>query len=120
MSNLGLAYEAKGMYEEAIREYDRAISLGGADPELTSCLAAVYALPGGEPRRTMLEELKELSRRRHLSHYDIALVHTALGDREQALASLEKGYEKRNEDVGLLKLTQGLTACGGSRDSSAC
>jgi hypothetical protein len=42
----------------------------------------------------MLDELKELPRSRHVSHYDIAMVHTALGDKEQALASLEKSYEK--------------------------
>jgi DNA-binding winged helix-turn-helix (wHTH) protein/tetratricopeptide (TPR) repeat protein len=92
---LGLAYEAKGMYDEAIREYDQAIVLGGADPELTARVAAVYALSGRRPEaRMMLDELKELSRCRHVSHYDIATVHTALGDKEQALASLEKSYEK--------------------------
>jgi hypothetical protein len=47
------------MYDEAIREYDE------------------------------LKELKELSRCRHVLHYDIATVRTALGDKEQALASLE-------------------------------
>jgi DNA-binding winged helix-turn-helix (wHTH) protein/Flp pilus assembly protein TadD len=102
---LGLAYEAKGMYEEAIREYDQAISLGGADPELTACLAAVYALSGRRTEaRMMLDELRQLSRRRHVSHYDLALVHIALGDEEQALASLEDGYEKRDADLAVLKV----------------
>ena len=51
----------------------------------------------------MLDELKELSRCRHVSDYDIATVHTALGDKEQALASLEKGYEKL-ESLGALNV----------------
>lgn len=51
---LGLAYEAKGMYDEAIREYDLAISLSGADPELTTCLAAVYALSGRRTEARMI------------------------------------------------------------------
>jgi tetratricopeptide (TPR) repeat protein len=97
---LGLVHEAKGMYEEAIREYDQAISLGGADPELTACLAAVYALSGRRTEaRMMLDELKQLSRRRRVSIYLLALVHTALGDKEQALAALEKGYETREDDL---------------------
>jgi len=102
---LGVAYETKGMYEEAIREYEQAISLAGADPELTACLAGVYALSGRRTEaRMMLDELKQLSVTRQATNYLIALVYTGLGDKEYALASLERGYEKREVDLAALKI----------------
>ena len=39
-----------------------------------------------------------------MSNYLIALVYTGLGDKEQALASLERGYEKREVDLAALKI----------------
>ena len=111
---LGLAYETKGMYEEAIREYDQAIRLGGSHPELIACLAAVYALSG---RRTdaliMLDELKQLSRSRHVSHYDMATVHTALGDKEQALLWRRSKRAMKLESVAALNVDPRLDSLRG-------
>jgi hypothetical protein len=45
----------------------------------------------------MLEGLKQLSSTRYVSPYSVALVHAGLGDRDQALAWLEKAYVERSD-----------------------
>jgi hypothetical protein len=45
--------------------------------------------------RQILQELRERARQRYVSAYWMALVHTGLGEKEQALAELEKAREER-------------------------
>jgi hypothetical protein len=41
--------------------------------------------------------LRQLSSTRYVSPYSVALVHCGLGDRDQALAWLEKAYVERSD-----------------------
>ncbi len=43
----------------------------------------------------MLETLKERSKRRYVSPYSIAGIHTALGETDEAFRWLEKAFEER-------------------------
>ena len=45
----------------------------------------------------MLEGMRLLSATRYVSPYSVALVHCGLGDRDQALAWLEKAYVERSD-----------------------
>jgi adenylate cyclase len=54
--------------------------------------------------RKLLEELQEQSKHRYVSPYLIALVHIGLGERDQAIASLEQGYTDRDEWMMFLKV----------------
>jgi len=45
----------------------------------------------------MLEGLGHLSASRYVSPYSVALVHAGLGDRDQAMAWLEKAYAERSD-----------------------
>ena len=65
--------------------------------------ASALAGRKGEAVRA-LEDLKALSKTRHVSSIDIARVHIGLGDPDQALQSLEKAYEKRDEELMFLKV----------------
>ncbi|MGH9601497.1 MAG: tetratricopeptide repeat protein [Terriglobales bacterium] len=94
---LASAYEAKGMYKEAIAEYEKALSLGGP-PEVLAWLGHAHARAGNRKEALkILDEMKGPSKRKFVSAYDLAVIHTGLGEKDQALAWLEKAYEQRAE-----------------------
>jgi hypothetical protein len=49
----------------------------------------------------VIAELGETAKRRYVSPYDLATIYAGLGEKEQALAWLEKAYEDRSGWLGL-------------------
>jgi serine/threonine protein kinase/Flp pilus assembly protein TadD len=87
----------QGKYEDAIAEYKLAISLVGRTSQNLGELGNVYAVSGNRAEALkLLDELQEMSARQYVSPLDFAFIHTGLGDREQALAYLEKAYDERS------------------------
>lgn len=93
---LGLALEQKGLYEEAIAELSRARTLSGNNPWMVSALGHTLALAGkrNEAQR-VLGELRELSKARHVTPYDFAVVYQGLGQREQVIEWLQKLHKDK-------------------------
>ncbi|HEX8494584.1 MAG TPA: winged helix-turn-helix domain-containing protein [Pyrinomonadaceae bacterium] len=93
---LGLALEQKGFYEEAIAELSKARTLSGSNPWMVSALGHTLALAGkrNEARR-VLEELRELSKARHVTPYDFAVVYQGLGQHEQVMEWLQKLHKDK-------------------------
>jgi hypothetical protein len=52
----------------------------------------------------VLEELLKLSTERYVSPYNIATVYNGLGELDEALAWLERGYEQRDLRMSFLKV----------------
>ena len=52
----------------------------------------------------VLVELKDLSQRRYVSPYGIAMIYVGLGDKEQAFQWLERANDERNTELTLLKV----------------
>jgi tetratricopeptide (TPR) repeat protein len=100
----GLAYERKGQYAEAIAALEKARQLD-ANPFSLGNLGYVYAAAGkkAEAQKT-LEELKELSKQRYVSQYNIACIYAGLNDKDQAFAWLERAYHERSFMMALLKV----------------
>lgn len=92
---LGEAYETKQMYEEAITELKKALNGGG--PSAMAALGHGHAVAGriGEARRS-LRQLEELAKERYVSSYDVAVVLTGLGEKDQAFVRLGEAYEQRD------------------------
>jgi tetratricopeptide (TPR) repeat protein len=85
------AYAGKGMYREAIAESQETIKLGGDTPTDQIYLGRLYAKAG--ERGKAQEILKRLqTSREYVSPGELAVLYTALGEKEQAFASLEKAY----------------------------
>jgi tetratricopeptide (TPR) repeat protein len=104
-SSLGWDYLGKQMYEEALKEYKKALDLSGGAPSYLAYFASASALAGRKKEAVKaLEDLKALSKTRHVSSRDIASVHIALGEPDQALQWLEQAYEKRDELLMFLKV----------------
>jgi tetratricopeptide (TPR) repeat protein len=94
---LGLAYQQKRMYPEAIAELERARELSGDGPAYVASLGHAYAIAGREAdARRCLEEMRRTSERRFVASEQISLIHVGLGEREAALDLLEKGEEERS------------------------
>jgi eukaryotic-like serine/threonine-protein kinase len=101
---LALVYEAKRMYMEAIQEFERAGKLY-QDPTMKGWSGRVYALMGKrEQALQVAEELKQMSGERYVSPYMLAIIYTALGDKERAYEWLDKVYDERSYYVIWLKV----------------
>jgi TolB-like protein/DNA-binding winged helix-turn-helix (wHTH) protein len=103
---LPAAYEQKGMYGEAIAEFKSAIPLkGGSEVTYLAGLGHVYAVSGKKSEaRTLLDELKHLSAQEYVPAPNIALIYAGLGEKDQAFAWLEKGYEDRSFQMQWIKI----------------
>ena len=93
--NLGLAYERKKQYPEAIAALERA-RLADDNPSSLGYLGYVYGTAGkkAEAQRA-LEELKELAKKRYVSPYNFACIYAGLNDKDQAFEWLERTYQER-------------------------
>jgi TolB-like protein/Tfp pilus assembly protein PilF len=101
---LGQAYELKGSFPEAFAEYQTAGRMSD-DPLVLAFLGHAYAASGqrDEALKT-LNQLTEIARQRYVSAYSVAIVYAELGDKDQALNWLEKGFQERATKMAFLKI----------------
>ncbi len=101
---LEICYEQKGMFKEAVAEWQKTFTLGN-NPELAAAIGQDFATSGYKAvLQDWLEGLQELSKREYVSPYEIAQVHARLGDREQVFSWLEKAYAERDSGIVALKV----------------
>jgi TolB-like protein/DNA-binding winged helix-turn-helix (wHTH) protein/lipoprotein NlpI len=101
--DLGRAYEQKGMYEEAVIEFQKAINISKI-PRAISSLGHAYAASGRRKEaHKLIHELKELSQQQYVSPYFIATIYAGLGDKDQAFEWLSKAYVGRARHLMWLK-----------------
>jgi len=93
---LGQIYEDEGKLNEAIIEYSKANELGPT-PSNFAMLAHAYAKTGrmGETRK-ILDKLSDLSGQQYVGSYPLAIVHLALGEKDEALRLLEQSFVERD------------------------
>lgn len=99
------AYIDKGMFPEAIAEARRAKELSSV--QTISVAFEGYALAKLGKRdeaRAALSGLLKLSQERFVPPYHIALIYNALGDDDEALAWLKRGFEQRDPKMTFLKV----------------
>ena len=66
-----------------------------------------YAMMGAKDKaQDVIKQLTELSRRKYVSPMLIARVYAGLGDRHQAFASLEQGFQGRDYNMPYLRVDQ--------------
>jgi len=90
---LGTTYHQKAMYSEAIKEYQTAIGEIGRIPGALALLGYTYAVQGRKAEALKL--LDELSGHKYVSPYDLAIIYTGLGQKDDAITQLNKAYEER-------------------------
>ena len=101
---LGLSYEATGDLPRALAEFHRA-SGTTTIPWPSAELGHAYAILGKKREaEQILKQLKDRSKQSYVPAYDFAEIYIGLGDKEQALASLEKAYADRSMLLTFLKV----------------
>ncbi|GAC1692624.1 MAG: hypothetical protein NVS9B5_34900 [Terriglobales bacterium] len=102
---LGWVYDEKKMYREAVAEMEKAAKLGNRHEMILASLGKILGDSGKKQEATdLLEELKERSKHRYISPCLIALVQIGLGEKDQAIASLQQGYRDRDQWILYLKV----------------
>jgi TolB-like protein/DNA-binding winged helix-turn-helix (wHTH) protein/Flp pilus assembly protein TadD len=103
-NQLGQAYLQKNMNPEAITELQKAVELSGRSPTCIANLARAYAASGKRSEAVnLLAELKNHSNPGYSDASEIAVIYTGLGDSDQAMYWLQKGYEERFNPSVLLR-----------------
>ena len=96
-------YCEKQMYAEAIAEARRARDLNDLSTQPGAYLGYALAKSGkGRQATAELEALLKLSNERYVPPYLIALVHNGLGECDEALNCLERGFELRDPKMVFL------------------
>ena len=94
---LANSYELNGMYEECVTEHLQLESRGGTSPEKINALKQAYAATGWKGFwRKKLEQMLEESDRKPGFQKDLAIVYARLGEKDRALACLNKAYEEHD------------------------
>ena len=99
IAHKGLAevYSQIGKHDEAVSEIEKAIALSGRSVFILDDLGYIYARAGKRDEATkVLKDLDRLASDEYVPAYGRAVIHTALGDNEEALNWLEKSYEERS------------------------
>jgi TolB-like protein/Tfp pilus assembly protein PilF len=103
--NLGKVYVQQGKHSEAIAEFQKAREFSGTNTETIAVLGHALAVSGKRDKaQKVLDELESISKQRYVPPYNIAIVYAGLGENEQAIAWLEKGYEDRDVRLVFLKV----------------
>lgn len=98
----GLAYAQKGMYREAISDFQKAVKLSGS-PLMLAILGQAYAAAGKKAEaEKVLGDLRDLQDKLYVSPYTVAGIYAGLGDNNQAFKWLEKAFDER--DIWLVNL----------------
>ena len=94
---LGRAYEHKGRLPEAIAEFQLSLELEKENPEIWSALGHGYALSRNRiEAQKVLDHLKGLSAHSYVAPFDFAVIDAGLGEKDQAIASLNRAYAERS------------------------
>jgi serine/threonine protein kinase/Tfp pilus assembly protein PilF len=104
-NSLGRVYLEKGMYAEALSEFQTASKLRVEPVVSASNLAVFYAVSGNKSEaQKILDEVKQMPGQSDERPLMIARAYTALGEKDQAIEWLERAYQERAFSVFFLKV----------------
>lgn len=103
-SALGGAYMRKGMYADALAEFQTARNLRGAGNPIGGLAKVHIALGNKAEAQKILDGLKQTADQSEDGPFQIAKVYNALGDKVQAIEWLEKAYQHRSFGMFFLKV----------------
>ena len=106
---LAETYEGEGRYDEAIAEYQTVLKMRGGDAAQTIALGYTYAMAGRQAEaRQILAEIERASKKRYVPPYSFMIIYTGLGEKDQALAWLEKALQGRDNTIAFIKVDHRL------------
>src|SRR5579859_1114629 len=98
------ALEQQHKYEDAKREFSKALALSGRRSMVLASFGHLLAVSGDRSgAQKKLAELKALSEKRYVPAYEKALVHVGLGNQESALGDLNTAYKEGSHWIFILQ-----------------
>jgi DNA-binding winged helix-turn-helix (wHTH) protein/TolB-like protein/Flp pilus assembly protein TadD len=102
---LGFTYAHQSRIDLAIIEYQKVVELMGENTESTAFMGHAFARLGRiAEAQKLLRKLEDDARVKHVSPYLIAIIHTALGNFDDAFGCLERAFEEQDEELALIKM----------------
>jgi len=100
------AYAGKGMYQEALADVeDNRRAIGDSGVWYWSAKSRLYGMWGHQAdAKFALEKLEKLNKRQAMDAGVLALTYASMGNREEALHWLEKGYEQHSNSMTTLRV----------------
>jgi tetratricopeptide (TPR) repeat protein len=114
---LGQVYQHMGKHEAAIQETEKALpSDGEAPPPILAMLGYAYGLAGKtEFARAVFHRMEGLASRCYVSSYDWAVLHTGLGEHDEALRCLRQALKERSPRMIWLNVEPAFDSLRGDR-----
>lgn len=97
---LARSLAAKGQYDEALTELEKVRPPDISAGSYLSFRGYIEAAAGNARAQQTLSELHEVAKTEYVTPYYFALIYTALGQRERALAELERAYLEQDSTLG--------------------
>jgi eukaryotic-like serine/threonine-protein kinase len=99
-AQLAWSYAMKGMYPQALAEYDKIAepdkAVAAENQLVADGLGWVYAISGKRADALKIaKEVEELSSHAYVDFYQLATIYAGLGDKDEVFRLLEKGYQQR-------------------------
>jgi tetratricopeptide (TPR) repeat protein len=101
---LGRAYLAKGMYDEAVREFNISAAMSGFKVEELATMNHAYQNAGWKGYIQAGLEHSLLHSEGKPAPFVVAGYYAVLGRNNEAIAWLQKGYEERDARIGLISV----------------
>jgi TolB-like protein/DNA-binding winged helix-turn-helix (wHTH) protein/Tfp pilus assembly protein PilF len=102
---LGRAFAAKGMYKEAVQEFERFSQLSGDSTLAIASIGNALARSGNRSEAMhSLMQLRALSKQRRVPSICFVLLYLGLGDKDQAIDWLEKSCRERSTFLTVAKV----------------
>ena len=99
------SYIANGQHQEALSDIERWRPMSGEGPEVWEAQAFAEGRSGNlEKARDALRKLTEANKKEELDPGVFVFANLGVGDNEQAIAWLQKGYEKHSNVLTTLKV----------------
>ncbi len=94
---IGMCYEQKQMYKEAVQSFQKGIDVGGAYALLRAFEAHAYGHSGEKTKaREILVELQDLARHSYVASAQLAIVYDGLREKDLEIEALQQAYENRD------------------------
>jgi serine/threonine-protein kinase len=103
---LGRVYEQQGQFDRAITEFQKAIAVQTlALTYRLAELAHAYAAAGkSKEARRVLAQMKRASQHSFVPSYDLAIVYSGLGEKDEAFRCMDRAFNERPSDMANIKV----------------
>jgi adenylate cyclase len=99
----GLAHWSQGIHDAAVAEMRKAVMLGGGLVALGNLGCLLGRLDRKTEAQQVLEDLRELGKRRYVQPTYLGLVQASLGNHDEAFAYFTQGMEHENGMIAYLR-----------------